>query len=168
MVHPTRYADPLVLEAALRAARAGQSFAYATGDKLDPAHPTDKLVKRMAAAGEVELHNGGRDPTGQLRRIAVRASADSGVASGLAGPEPIMPDGCAQLLAVLRETASLRAPCPSNRDLAVRARLQDRHAAAYRLHTLKDLGLIKVTNPTRLTRVVTITASGQSTAKGEL
>jgi hypothetical protein len=70
------------------------------------------------------------------------------------------------LMAVLRRLASFGKPCPTNRELAAIAQLKDAESVRYRLGLLAAEGRIKIHTPPQGPRVVTIVASGRSTARG--
>jgi hypothetical protein len=179
MSGPTIHVAPEILEASLRGARHGQGFIYAAGPALDPAHPTTLLARAWHARGEALLNIvGGRDPMGRLQYRITRVcpALRDGSSAGSAPPQDErghdfgparggLGDALRQaqgdrvlqeLFELLAERDAARLPCPSDAALAAMLRLQDRHAAAYRLRRLAKLGVIAISNPEPRKRVVTI------------
>jgi hypothetical protein len=70
------------------------------------------------------------------------------------------------LMAVLRRLAALGVECPTNAKLADLASLKDAESARYRLGLLEQQGRINVRTPPEGARVITIIASGLTTAAG--
>lgn len=151
---PTAYADLLVLQGALAGAGPGDSFVYAAGPALDRDHPVVQLVARLRGEGRVRTHIGGRDHQQRLRYLVTVLPAPD--APPALPPRAQLRPGEGELLELLRELQAEGRPCPSDAELAQILKLQDRHAAGYRLRRLAQLGLVKISNPAPRTRVVEV------------
>lgn len=149
----------------LRTARAGDVIRYAGGPTLPRSMPIVSAVARALAAGQVRTHQPRED--GTIIYYAVRrsegedrdgAGADSGTA-----PDPDSPGG--RMLALIDRTAREGRPCPSNAVMAIALGLKGKEQARYVLGQLLDGGHVRVRNRgPKLRRIVTVTASGLSTA----
>lgn len=150
----------------LQQAPPGTSLVWALGE-VQPAagHPTRDAVDQARSAGFIQTHNQRQDngAMGYLaRRVRLReadaAQAEAGPA--LTGDE----QACLEMLTALAERA---APCPSNAALSRRLGLKNRFGAKYLLAKLAGLGVIRIRRAaTDGPRIVTISATGQSTGKG--
>lgn len=157
-----------------RRARPGEVLVYYSGAFLVKAMPAVRAADALIAAGEVipiqkKLGPGRYDYSIQKRRNAERQlSAGALGGSATARRVGVAVDGeeLERLMAVLRRLANFRLPCPVNAELARLAQLKDAEAARYRLKLAEEQGLIRVRVPTPgAQRVVTIIASGRSTAR---
>lgn len=170
----TRYASVKVMAEWFAAARAGESMIYATGPALDPREPADQLAKRWIREGKVAPKQkraaGGRGFEYLLERTrggsAVALRQAQGERSAVVAPDPDSVEG--RIYALLRRWANLDQPCRSHEDIADLLGLS-RDTVASRTRALRERGLIRVDWPARSgPRVVTIVATGRSTASGHL
>lgn len=112
------------------------------------------LVQRGSApfSGPVRRGRGDAGSRGVVRRKMVQRSSLS------------------MMMAVLRDCAVRKAPCPSNEELARRCRLSGKAAASYRLRLLVQRGRIAIEDrgPMRARQVTILTGrhAGKSTGEG--
>ena len=148
----TFYAEAGQLGACLKAAQPGQSFIYAKGERLDPAHPTEALVLAEVAAGRAVRNIAGRDSEGNLRwQVKMIGGGVESVSAILErGPAAQDTPGSGRDMRVLEFLRSLRSggPLPSLRAVALGAGLTrvdnapDRFAARRALARLRAAGLL--------------------------
>lgn len=144
----------------LRAAAPGDEIVYARGPVIDQQRDVVVLARQFAADGRVTL-------TSQKAADEFKFTA---VMLGAPKPEPVMrqPDPESiegRVLRVLKVAANVGAPCPTNRTIARALRIEP-EAARYQVNKLEKAGLITVEDRgSRVTRVVTIVATGKATSR---
>lgn len=148
----------------LAVARPGGEIVYATGPVLDQKRDVVLLAGQYIEAGLIRTHR--RKVEGRWEYFAVRR--DASAPPPKARVEAI--DGVkGQMLSILRRAANLGQVCPTNTELARQLALKNGEAARYEFNQLVAGGHIRVANfGPRMRRVVTIVASGKTTAKGAL
>jgi hypothetical protein len=157
------------LHAWLDQAAPGDSFTYFVGSYLVPGMAIVAAARAASDRGAVLLTQRRRedrlfDYLATKRRNAepVAAPARRGVSRGPCG---VADEEKEWLMAVLRRKASLSLPCPTNRQLAEEAQLKDAESVRYRLGLLQQEGRIAIQWIDADRRVITIVASGRSTAR---
>ena len=149
-------------------AKTGERLLFAEGDRPPYHLPVWAHAGDAAREGVVHIHHR-RAEAGWWHFVAARAApAEPGTANAktcLAEVEASEPTEA--VLRAVRRAANFDRPCPSNAELAQLCGLKDAAAASYRLRILRDLGRIRIVDyGPGLPRVITICASGKSTAKG--
>lgn len=141
---------------------------YAGGPALPQAMPVVIAVREAVAAGDVRSHQ--RKVDGRWEYFVVRRRPDVAPRPGRSARDAIAPDSLkGQMLSRLSIAAANARPCPTNAELAMALGLKDAEAARYVFNQLHSMGRISVAaRGPRMRRVVTIVASGQSTAEGGL
>lgn len=152
-----------------RKARPGETLVYHSGaflvKSLAAVRAADALIERGEAIPvQVRIGPGQFDYCLQKRANAER-QLSAGAINGRKVGSAIDAEEYEQLLAVLRRLANFKQACPSNKELARLAELKDAESVRYRLTQLSIAGVIAVRTPPQGVRVVTIVASGRSTAK---
>lgn len=150
-------------------ARPGEIFIYHSGDRLVQSLPAVTAARSLHDRGEVLLFQKKLGPGQYDYCIQKRANAERQLSAGQLAGRPV---GTAidqeeydQLIAVLRRLANFKLPCPTNRELAQLAELKDAESVRYRLTQLSIAGVIIIRTPPQGPRVITIAASGRSTAQ---
>ncbi|MDR7101498.1 hypothetical protein [Croceicoccus sp. BE223] len=174
----TQYAEAGDMARWIATARPGEVLVYATGPMLGD-HAAKRLALRWHGEGRVHLFQR-RAERAHCFEYCARARApspgeganDGGRPAGgrqVAGSPPRddvwreSRDGRVYAL-LFRDVAAGRC-CPSNGEIAERLDLDDRYAAKNALTRLKTMGLIRFEQAGRTrTRIVTIVATGQSSA----
>ncbi len=153
-----------------RHARPGEKFIYFTGPALIQALPVVDTARKLHEAGEVIFVQERAGPGIRHYLMLKRRNAEPKVLSRAAIDTPVpgtrVDEDLEDLMAVLRRLANLGLECPTNSKLADMAGLKDAESARYRLGLLAACGRINVTTPVQGPRIVTIVASGRSTARG--
>lgn len=151
-----------------RRARPGDTFVYHSGGFLVKSLPAVTAARSLVDRGEALFFQRKLGPGQYDYCIQKRANAERQLSAGqLAGRQvgtAIDQEEYDQLMAVLRRLANFKLPCPTNRELAEMAELKDAESVRYRLTQLSIAGVIGVRTPPQGPRVITITASGRSTA----
>lgn len=151
-------------------ARPGETFVYHSGAFLVQSLPAVTAARSLVDKGEAIFFQRKLGPGQYDYCIQKRANAERQLSAGqLAGRQvgtPVDAEDYERLMAVLRRLANFRMPCPPNAELAQLAKLRDARGVRYRLQQLESGGLIRITTPTDCRRVITILASGKSTARG--
>jgi hypothetical protein len=154
-----------------RHARPGEKFVYFTGPALLQALPVVAAARALHEAGEVIFVQERRSPGVRDYVMLKRRNVEPPRPLSRAGVEERAPgtkvdDDLEDLMAVLRRLAARGLVCPSNARLADMAGLKDAESARYRLGILQQAGRIAVRTPPVGARIVTIVATGLSTAAG--
>lgn len=171
---PTYQIGPLCMSISVEDFRAwladatpGQDIVYATGPVLDQKRDVVLLAGQYIAAGLIRTHR--RKVEGRWEYFAVRRDSRVDGPTMAAPPAGQIEGLRGQMLALLRRAANLAQACPTNAELARQLNLKNGEAARYEFNQLVAGGHIRVKNyGPRMRRVVTIVASGKTTAKGAL
>lgn len=149
----------------LASAKPGTEFTYAVGRNLDRHHKVAQAARQAAKDGDVVLFHR-RRPDGDFNYHARRVASAKPTAAPAHKTRALDPEGDAgRVLRFLDRYAEEGAPCPSNRTIALALRLNDGCRARYIVQQLERDGLITVENRgPRITRVITINASGKRTS----
>jgi len=156
------FAEPDEIAAWADAASAGETFTYARAAALPIESAAAVAARRLFGAGMAALHTrreGGR-LTYILRRVKQRIAARAEPVSRKIRGED------ARVYRLLYDAAHAGAACPTNSELMRAARLKSPQQASYLIHRLIVLGKIERRMPSARRRIVTIIATGQSTAEG--
>jgi hypothetical protein len=146
---------------------AERRIVYAQGPSLDQGCEVAILVRKMIAAGCLRAFHERRQDGGGWNFIAERI--DAAIEAQPSGETDQLTGEQLRVLAVLDHHAGAGLPCPTNSALAREARVRDGYAARYIVQRLADTGHIRVENRgPRLTRVVTIVATGARTSCARL
>ena len=147
----------------------GERLVYAEG-LSPPRHlPVWNHARDAAGEGIVRLHNIRSGERQWWHFVAVRVAP--AVPSVVPVPAAVvaidLDDPTETVFRALRRAVNFALPCPTNAHLAQICGLKDAAAASYRLRVLRDLNRIRISdNGPGNPRVVTIVASGRSTAAG--
>jgi hypothetical protein len=159
-------------------ARRGEWVEYASGPALDHHHEAVRLARDYADRGVVTLTQQ-RQPDRSWKFLAKAIAAAPEETRAQAGPCHAAPpraprapraapgpdSDAGRVLALLAGCADDGRPCPTNVDIARALRLKDSEAARYIVGLLAEGGHIRIRNRgPRVTRIVTIMASGASTS----
>jgi hypothetical protein len=148
-------------------AKPGDRLVYCTGPRMLPG-PTMELVARLVGEKRLSTH-------------PRRAAGDGPVESrplehvlqvlpppkGQPSPPPPSDDAMEAIFDLLRRAAERRRACPSNAALARSAGLSTRYQAAWRVRKLEErrrIAIETIATPDGQWRIVTILATGKSTA----
>ncbi|CAN5337825.1 hypothetical protein BH10PSE12_BH10PSE12_02970 [soil metagenome] len=155
-------------EAWLVAADAGQEIVYAGGPAMPHGMAVVAAVTEATKAGDVRAHT--RRVEGRIEYFAVRRRPEVMARTGRGARDAIAAHSVAgQIFAHLIAAAAAERPCPTNPELARTLGLKDAEAARYGFNQLVAGGRIMVANNgPRMRRIVTIVASGQTTARGKI
>jgi hypothetical protein len=146
---------------------AERRIVYAQGPSLDQGCEVAILVREMIAAGRLRAFHERRQDGGGWNFIAERI--DVAIEAQPSGEMDQLTGDQVRVLAVLSHYAGAGLPCPTNSVLAREARVRDGYAARYIVRRLADAGRIRVENRgPRLTRIVTIIATGERTSCARL
>ncbi len=142
---------------AVRAARRliDLGLAIPTQKRLGPGLYDYYLTKRRNAEA-TPISRGQIEPTRRGDAAALRHAQ---------GDRNDIAEDCAKLMAVLRGLVARGAVCPPDAELAARAFIGSKDAVRYRLNLLQANGRINLATTADGSRVVTIVASGRSTAR---
>ena len=157
---------PGALESWLTRAVPADRLVYAVGPSLPQGTATVCMVSELVALGKLRTHVVRNPETKALEHVAVRREADA--------PEPGEtppaddPRGAGRRMMQLLNRAALTGrPCPTNAELAEALGLKNKMAAQSVFQQLVRSGKIRVADfGPRMRRVVTISATGNSTRKG--
>lgn len=166
-INPTWTLDLASLESWLASAEPGDELVFADGFASPHDAPAWKESIRLVGEGEVRVHHR-RISARRIQHFMVRRTPEIAAAvAPLSAPIADDDDPSIRVLRAVRRWVNFRRPCPSNAEIARECGLPNPAAASYRLRCLVAAGIVSIEDqgPMR-PRIVTIVATGKSTARG--